>query len=94
MENKITLILLKALLDKGFRIWHQSCLMLYNRKPRLMKTSIQNNDRYNSEGHPKATLSVKDAILWFVITVAALCLAGTSKAVVTPDNNTCNSITQ
>ena len=52
-----------------------------------MKTSINNGSKdakHNS--YTNESLSVKDAVIWFVITVVALCIAGTSHAG-TPFNN-------
>jgi hypothetical protein len=46
-----------------------------------MKAGIDHgskNARHNGYHHD--SLSVKDAILWFVITVVALCIASTSQA--------------
>lgn len=46
-----------------------------------MKTNITRGSK--SAGHndyTHETLSVKDAVIWFAITVAALCVAGTSQA--------------
>ncbi len=46
-----------------------------------MKTSInQGNEAERQNGYTPERLSVKDALIWFIITVAALCLAGTSNA--------------
>jgi hypothetical protein len=46
-----------------------------------MKTNINQNaqpEKFN--GYQQETLSVKDALTWFIITVIALCVAGTSQA--------------
>lgn len=46
-----------------------------------MKTSI--NHEYNTDkknGYVREPLSIKEIILWFTITAAALCLASTSQA--------------
>lgn len=46
-----------------------------------MKTGI-NHESYNEKknGYTREPLSIKDILLWFTITAAALCLAGTSQA--------------
>lgn len=46
-----------------------------------MKTSMnQGNKGARHNDYPQESLSVKDALIWFVITVVALCIAGTSHA--------------
>jgi hypothetical protein len=46
-----------------------------------MKTNIEQGGKSaRHNGYRNESLSVKDAIIWFVITVAALCMAGTSHA--------------
>ncbi|MES2847530.1 MAG: hypothetical protein V4685_00620 [Bacteroidota bacterium] len=46
-----------------------------------MKTNInQESKSAKHNGYANESLSVKDAFIWFVITVAALCIAGTSQA--------------
>ena len=46
-----------------------------------MKTSMnQDNKSARHNDYPHESLSVKDALVWFVITVVALCIAGTSHA--------------
>ncbi len=46
-----------------------------------MKTGIY-SENYNEKknGYTREPLSIKDILLWFTITAAALCLAGTSQA--------------
>lgn len=46
-----------------------------------MKTNIDHGSK-NASHHDyrNESLSVKDAIIWFVITVVALCIAGTSQS--------------
>ena len=46
-----------------------------------MKTNIDNGGKIaRQDGYRHESLSVKEAIVWFIITVAALCIAGTSQA--------------
>lgn len=46
-----------------------------------MKTSINHESKNTGHtGYRNESLSVKDALIWFVITVVALCIAGTSQA--------------
>jgi len=46
-----------------------------------MKTSINQDNRQGKfNRHPQEGLSVKDALIWFIITVIALCIAGRSEA--------------
>jgi hypothetical protein len=46
-----------------------------------MKTNINHeSESAKHNGYANESLSVRDAFIWFVITVAALCIAGTSQA--------------
>ena len=46
-----------------------------------MKTNINHSSKNaDHNGYRSESLSVKDALIWFTITVVALCIAGTSQA--------------
>jgi hypothetical protein len=51
-----------------------------------MKTSIDHNKEARQNGYTPQRLSVKDAVIWFIITVLALCVAGVAHAKVLGKN--------
>lgn len=68
--------------SKGFqRSGTNTVLKVAIVKPHIMKTSINHGNKESKQNsYSNQGLSVKDALIWFVITVVALCIAGTSHA--------------
>lgn len=85
MEHPGTQITPKRLMVKGFSIWHQSCFTTANRQPHIMKTNINSQNNHTGKntkgaGYPPQSLSLREAIVWFVVTAVALCIFSSANA--------------